>query len=232
MLRRLSADNPDEYVEHGLALSHRSKCFNCQSLLGPTELIPLLSYLFQFGRSSCCDRPLPINYFVSEVLFSLTFLYLGIREISATEFFSLVVLASALYLLCLADLHRMEVPIFLIIILWIISAIYCLVIKEESYLVYISSIIVAFTLLFLPGFLTSMIIKKPSLGIADPLVFSVLSPYFELWLLPYFMLLSSVIGIFWWILNKDRGKIPFLPSIVLAFTILYVAQQAEIYGIT
>lgn len=46
----------------------RSRCASCGRLLGPGELIPILSYLLQKGRCRGCHRPIPKLCFLAETV--------------------------------------------------------------------------------------------------------------------------------------------------------------------
>lgn len=46
----------------------RSHCHNCQHKLRWYELIPIMSYLIQGGKSRCCKCKLPISYLLMEVI--------------------------------------------------------------------------------------------------------------------------------------------------------------------
>lgn len=55
----------------------RSRCQHCHKELGPLELVPLLSWLWQRGRCKKCDKPISVQYPLSElstgVLFGLSY---------------------------------------------------------------------------------------------------------------------------------------------------------------
>lgn len=53
----------------------RSHCDYCQHQLEWYELIPLLSYLLQRGKTACCDQPLSIGHPVVELLFGSLFVW-------------------------------------------------------------------------------------------------------------------------------------------------------------
>ena len=49
-------------------LTARSKCDHCEKQLKLINLIPLFSYIFQRGKSSCCNKPISRKYFFIESL--------------------------------------------------------------------------------------------------------------------------------------------------------------------
>lgn len=56
----------------------RSECPHCNHTLTAFELIPLLSWLFQWGRCKSCKTPIPIYYPVSEVVMWSIFVLMGL----------------------------------------------------------------------------------------------------------------------------------------------------------
>ena len=49
-------------------LTARSKCDHCEKQLKLINLIPFFSYIFQRGKSSCCNKPISRKYFYIESL--------------------------------------------------------------------------------------------------------------------------------------------------------------------
>ncbi len=45
-----------------------SHCHNCQHKLKWYELIPILSYIIQKGKSNCCNTRIPISYLIVEIV--------------------------------------------------------------------------------------------------------------------------------------------------------------------
>ena len=62
----------DRLINGGPILVGRSKCDHCGKWLGPKNLIPLLSFVFQKGKSQCCTKKLSIYYPISEILTGFT----------------------------------------------------------------------------------------------------------------------------------------------------------------
>ena len=51
-----------------------SHCHNCSHRLKWYELIPVVSYLIQGGKSRCCKTRIPVSYFVVEVVTALLYM--------------------------------------------------------------------------------------------------------------------------------------------------------------
>lgn len=60
-------------LPQGQKLTGRSRCPSCGRQLKPLELLPVLSFLFLFGRCSKCKAKISWRYFVIELLTGLLF---------------------------------------------------------------------------------------------------------------------------------------------------------------
>ena len=58
----------------GQKLTGRSHCLSCSHQLGTFELVPLLSFVFLFGRCRYCKAKISFRYFVIELLTGLLFM--------------------------------------------------------------------------------------------------------------------------------------------------------------
>ena len=52
----------------------RSHCHNCQHKLRWYELIPVISYVIQKGKSRCCGTNIPISYLIIEVVTGILYM--------------------------------------------------------------------------------------------------------------------------------------------------------------
>lgn len=91
--------------------SGRSRCPSCGKILGPLELIPLVSYFIQKGRCKGCKSNIPVQYAAIEAvtgaLFALT--YLVHKDLSASAFRDFVFIG-ALLVIFVFDLKHSLIP--------------------------------------------------------------------------------------------------------------------------
>lgn len=205
----------------GLSLRDRSVCFNCGSRLGFRDLIPILSFSVRWGKSRCCKQRLPLNYLISEVFFLSLGVILVLVGLPAPMAANIFILFSILYLLVLSDFRFFEVPIYFLLLLWLCAASALAFGGLVGVFDGLLRAAFAFLLLFLPGIVTSRLLGRESLGLADPIVFSALAVYLDLEVVPYFLLLASIVGSAWWLAAGRSGRIPFLPSISIAFSLCF-----------
>lgn len=88
----------------------RSRCEGCRRVLGPSELIPIVSYVIQSGKCKHCRMPLSISYPLIEIasagLYLLAWLLIGLR----LELVVSILLIAMLLLVSMTDYSRMMIP--------------------------------------------------------------------------------------------------------------------------
>src|SRR2546429_2300853 len=95
-------------------------CPKCKTTLGPAELIPILSYLFQRGKCKSCKERISIRYPAVEVatgvLFAANYIYFfGLMNtrwdwVDVVSFVARLVFIGILMLIFVYDLMYMEIP--------------------------------------------------------------------------------------------------------------------------
>ncbi len=106
----------------GKQLFGRSKCPKCGKILGPIELVPIFSFLFQGGRCRGCGKPISVQYPIVEFLTGIVF--------AAIPFFISpwyaaaiwVAAASLMIILSVIDLKHFVIPDMASILLTVLGA--------------------------------------------------------------------------------------------------------------
>lgn len=103
----------------GRSVGGRSKCFSCKRTLSPFDLIPIVSYLFSFGRCRTCKSHISFQYPIVEMITGVLFagvyaLYAPLLLLNPTLFFvkvgfSLIVM-SLLVLITVYDFRHKIIP--------------------------------------------------------------------------------------------------------------------------
>jgi len=109
----------DNYGSDNKTAKFRSICDHCGKNLNALNLIPIFSYIFQLGKSTCCKKRLSFKYLFTELTLAAFFIlcaYMG-------NLFSLGLIVPALILLALIDEEYQEIPIGLNVFLfiWVIA---------------------------------------------------------------------------------------------------------------
>jgi prepilin signal peptidase PulO-like enzyme (type II secretory pathway) len=164
------------------SLFTRSKCDHCKKTLKWYNLIPIFSYIFQIGRSSCCKNPLSSKYLVTELTTALLFIYIFLNN----EFLAFGILIPLLFLLIFVDERHKEIPIWLngLILIWVLLNFNF---SSENL---ITALIVAITLLLI-SFIFEKIKNKSGLGLGDIILLFSISLYFGFPTIAYLISISS-----------------------------------------
>jgi leader peptidase (prepilin peptidase) / N-methyltransferase len=98
-----------------------SHCPNCNNLIKPYDLIPVLSYLFLGGKCRNCKKPYSFRYplieFITGLLFVLTYFVYGYTWSTLIG----IILASVLLIITLIDIDTMEIYDTFQVILFILA---------------------------------------------------------------------------------------------------------------
>ena len=107
----------DNYGKTNNRLKLRSRCDHCGEQLKFKNLIPILSFLLQKGKSTCCNKKLSYKYLISEIgLASFFMVCLYFDNLTTVG-----LLFPALLLIALIDEKFKEIPLLLniYVLLWI-----------------------------------------------------------------------------------------------------------------
>ena len=109
----------DNYVSDNNTAKLRSICDHCGKNLNALNLVPIFSFVFQLGKSSCCKKSLSFKYLFTEMALAAFF----VLCVCMGNLFSLGLIIPALILLALIDEKYQEIPIGLniFIFVWVIA---------------------------------------------------------------------------------------------------------------
>lgn len=89
-----------------------SECNYCQKKLAFYHIIPIFSFLFFRGKSRCCERPIPIIYFLMELVTPIYILLLYIQFSFSYSFL-------LYYIIYYFFVYLQPSPSYIIKLLWI-----------------------------------------------------------------------------------------------------------------
>lgn len=209
----------------------RSHCPKCNHVLGPLELIPIVSYIIQGGRCKKCNSRIGLDSLAVEILtgalFILTFAIYGFSYKTLLGF-TLVLVAIAVFITDFKNMIILDSTIFggsLIAYIFIVldKGLWEGLYKSLLYGVF------AFVLMFLVKVIGDAVFKRESLGGGDIkfafLMGSVL-PY-DLFLvalviasmsaLPYALYISA---------SKKTHELPFGPFLAVGLLVTFLCQNS------
>lgn len=101
----------------------RSMCDGCRRVLGPLELVPMLSWLVQKGKSACCRKSLSVWYPVAEVMTGLVFMLLPlvVGGRSLYEVVLIYVLMSSFLVIFFADVKYHIIPDMMTVVVTVVA---------------------------------------------------------------------------------------------------------------
>jgi leader peptidase (prepilin peptidase)/N-methyltransferase len=229
------------------ALKGRSFCFSCGKVLGPLELIPVFSFLWQRGKCLGCQSKISWQYPVVEAFTGLLFLgvfikYAGVIGLFFNPWYLLIglILMAVLVFITVYDIKHKIIPDGAVITFGILALLKVgldfflssgTMPEIKSHLIWF---LLAGPILALPLFLIWLVSRGRWMGLGDPKLVLCIG-----WFLGPIMGLSAIILAFWtgavygltlmvlskfnWHGLKIDGKteVPFAPFLVLGFLLAY-----------
>lgn len=213
--------------------AQRSICPHCTTPLAWYNLVPVFSYLFQKGRCSHCQEKISISYPLIEIatasLASLPIILMGIT----IKTLAITALSPFLVALIAVDLQQKRLPNALILSCIIITAL-----MQTAFLITGAQTVTSWAtfilsgsayalFLWFVGWLTGVMLKKEALGMGDVKFFIVAGLGLGLMTLPYFLLLSGILGLVFGMAWKKITKedlFPFGPALIVSFYILFLIE--------
>ena len=220
----------------GESIMSPSRCRACDKPLNFHQLIPVISWLKQWGRCGCIKKQkIAIRYFLTEVLFGIVFLVLftNMQIFSDnTEFiFYLLFLSMALHLF-LTDMEYQQ--LYLPMMLVGIGAGLGYGFYLDQFMLHFYGALLGFVLLFTTNWLFQFFRKKQGLGDGDKYLLAMMGGWFGPLLVLQSMVLSSWIAIifmtFLYLKNKTiPTKIAYGPFIIIASIFIQLNQLFIIF---
>ena len=209
----------DNYGKTNIRLKLRSKCDHCGEQLKFRNLIPILSFLMQKGKSTCCNKKLSYKYLISEIgLASFFMVCLYFDNLTTVG-----LLFPALLLVALIDEKFKEIPLVLniYILLWISLN------SNIGENLMASALVGLFLLSLYCGYL--FLRKTEGIGLGDVILLTSISLYYGLPEIFYLITISACLLLLKIIISqKYKEQHAFGSWIVLTFGAFILFQ--EFYG--
>ena len=200
-------------------LKLRSRCDHCGEQLKFKNLIPILSFLMQKGKSTCCNKKLSYKYLISEIgLASFFMVCLYFDNLTTVG-----LLFPALLLVALIDEKFKEIPLVLniYVLLWISLN------SNIGENLMASALVGLFLLSLYCGYL--FLRKTEGIGLGDVILLTSISLYYGLPEIFYLITISSCLLLLKIIISqKYKEQHAFGSWIVLTFGTFILFQ--EFYG--
>jgi leader peptidase (prepilin peptidase) / N-methyltransferase len=200
----------------------RSSCPTCKHTLGPLELIPVLSYVFQRGKCRVCKTGISPLYPIMELLTGLLFIAAPFIMGWSSELWVAWTLISLFIIITVSDLAYMLIPDKILLFFAGIFIVERILIPLTPWWDSLLGAAIGFTLLFIIA-----LVSKGGMGGGDIKIYALIGFVLgtKLMLLSFF--LSTLIGAFIGIIGIALGilerkkPIPFGPFIGAGTLIAY-----------
>lgn len=205
-----------------------SHCHSCEHKLGWYELIPVISYIIQGGKSRCCKNRIPISYLIVEVVTGVLYMVSYHSFGFSYEFIISLIFISSLIVIIVSDIEYMiildEIVAGTSILIIILELIFYGLDKTVSL---IFSGILAFGTMFVIKLMGDRIFHKESMGGGDiklMFLFGIVIGY-ALSICDIFLatIIAFPIAIFILFSRKDN-MIPFGPFLAMGAILIHISK--------
>ncbi len=205
--------------ERWRALMGRSKCPRCKSAVAVPFLVPLLGYIFAWGKCQKCGVKISPLYPLWEIIYGTMCVVLFWQYGLSSSFFIILVMFSVMVCISLIDAKTMLIPDSLLLVLAVVSVFSVLRSGEFPEHLYGFLIVTAFMVLV-------MFIFPGSFGGGDLKLMAVCAFYLGLEMSLVFLEVTLVggalFGVLFVILRGGKSlkvRIPFAPFIALGYAV-------------
>ncbi|MBV1223317.1 prepilin peptidase [Listeria monocytogenes] len=202
-----------------------SECNYCQKKLAFYHIIPIFSFLFFRGKSRCCERPIPIIYFLMELVTPIYILLLYIQFSFSYSFLLYYIIYYFLAFFFITDIFYLYVPNSILIVFFcVLSTIAILYNQTLMDLIYSGGISCLFYLLF-------FIIFRKGIGLGDIKILIILSTFLGFKIGYYIFFLAIIMGTIILLTAlmlkkvKKNKQVPFVPYIFVSFLLISILMK-------
>jgi len=219
-------------IPRGLGfVSGRSKCPKCSHPLEFTDLFPVFSWVFSFGKCRHCKSKIPLTYPAIETSVALAFFVIfmryGIDELSIL----MMILTFVLVVLVAIDFEHYIIPDSINIFIVILGAAYLFLIEADVERFFVAPILSSGIGLFL-RWLMSVWKNQEALGLGDIKFLAASGLFLEIDVIMTFFFIAGMLGIVTYFLWKVMGKgekFPFGPALAFSLFICLIFPEVHYF---
>ncbi|HDH5061889.1 prepilin peptidase [Listeria monocytogenes] len=202
-----------------------SECNYCQKTLAFYHIIPIFSFLFFRGKSRCCERPIPIIYFLMELVTPIYIILLYIQFSFSYSFLLYYIIYYFLAFFFITDIFYLYVPNSILIVFFCVLGIIATLYNQTLMaLIYSGGISCLFYLLF-------FIIFRKGIGLGDIKILIILSTFLGFKIGYYIFFLAIIMGTIILLTAlmlkkvKKNKQVPFVPYIFVSFLLISILMK-------
>ena len=152
-------------------INDRSRCSSCSKKLKFYELIPIVSYMLQWGKCRTCHSPIKPIYILSEILTGLLFLFpvwfYGIKGFTSGHIFIAWTFLSLLIIISVSDIYYQLILDKVLLAFGGMLMFLYIIYPQYSLVSGLIGAVFAFIILYVIGLLGQFLFKKEALGGGD-----------------------------------------------------------------
>lgn len=209
-------------------ISGSSFCDTCKHKLYFYEKIPILSYIFQYGKCRYCKNPIPVIIPICEILGATLFSFSFYKFGFSFNLILALLIASLFIIVLVTDIKYLIIPDSILIVFGILIIIIQYFNKGYRQLfIHILTGIGLFMVMYLIMLLGEKIFKKESLGGADVKLLFLFGLVLEPMLGILSIFIASIIALpvsLIVLLKNKTNMIPFGPFLILSLIILFYSN--------
>ncbi|MFP4332589.1 MAG: prepilin peptidase [Campylobacterales bacterium] len=195
-----------------------SSCGECGSRIAFYHNIPIVSFLFLRGKSSCCKKPISTIYPIGEVVVAFVFLSIYLKLGFSADFVRIATVFSGLYVLSVIDIRELMIPDTISLPLSIIAI-------ASIDLDVLSSFLIVAGAGTMFRFYLSAILNKEAMGEGDIIIFAILGALLGIKLSLVAIFIASVIALPLFLFLGRDAKVPFVPFLALGGFVSYLFNE-------
>lgn len=207
-------------------LTGRSHCPSCGHILGPSELIPVLSWVFQKGRCRACGEKISIRYPLTELFCALITVVCLLR-------FDLTVLClrNYIFLCCLFCLSLVDLECYIIpdgchiisVVAWVVALPFTFQGVTDTLLHVLAALVFGGGIL-LVSIIMDKVLGRESLGGGDIKLLAVSGLYLGMAGTLFALIFACIFGLLLYARRRGSGgagkEFPFGPSISMGVALM------------
>jgi leader peptidase (prepilin peptidase)/N-methyltransferase len=206
----------------------RSRCPHCDHLLGPRDLVPLVSWLASGGRCRHCSRPLGVFYPAIELAAALIAGWAAV-VVSGWPLWATCALGWTLLALAIIDQRHLVLPDELTLPLIGAGLIVAYLLDADAAVDHAIGVVVGFAALFVLAVVYKRVRKREGLGLGDAKLFAAAGAWVSWSGLASVVLVASLTALVVVLVRSVLGRrvaaderIPFGPYLCLATWLVWL----------
>lgn len=205
-----------------------SHCHNCQHKLKWYELIPVVSYIIQGGKSRCCKTRIPISYLIIEIITGILYMVSYHSFDFSYEFIISLIFISSLIVIIISDIEYMIILDEIIAGSSILIILLQLLFFGLDYTVdKIVAGILAFVTMYMIKLIGDKLFKKESMGGGDiklMFLFGIVIGYYlslcDIFLATFIAFPVAIYVLF----SRKDNLIPFGPFLAMGAILIHISK--------